>query len=97
MTDTADAVDGSETLELRLLFTSEVTLDDDAFALDDRADLDQLVFAQFTCAEVGVDACLIKNADSRVVSDSINKVKRRFDALLVGDFDTENSCHDTLW
>jgi hypothetical protein len=31
------------------------------------------------------------------VSDSINKVERRFDELLVGDFDTENSCHGTLW
>jgi hypothetical protein len=86
-------VDGGKALELGLAFTAKIALDHDAFGLNHLSNPDELVFRELTRAEIRINASVIKNFGCRGTANSIHVRERSFDALLVGDFDTEDTGH----
>ena len=72
MTNAPVAVDLLETLHVSLQLSPEVTLDERLIAGDDVDDLGNLVIAELTGPQVGIDPGLIKDLLRRRASDSIN-------------------------
>ena len=93
VTLSAIAIDGSKPLQRRLLFTSEIALNCDPLALNHLSDLHQLVLRQLTRPQIAVDSSLLQNLQRTGGSDSIYITERCFDPLLVGYFNSKNSCH----
>jgi len=81
------AVDGSKALEVNLKLATEVALNHDATTGNGIGDASHLLFAQLTSAKVTVDAGFLEDLGSGLRTNSENVGKRRFDALLVWDFD----------
>ena len=61
MTHAAVAIDGGEALHVPLELTTKVTFDDDTGIVDGLGDLRQLVVAQFTRANVGIDTGFLED------------------------------------
>ena len=87
------AVDGCQPLESSLLFPAKITLDGNSLALDHLCNLHQLVFREFSSTQVVINPGLLKNSEGGRWPNSINVAERSFDALLVGDLDSKNTCH----
>ncbi len=93
MADSAVAIDSLQTLHGSLLFTTEVTLNENAFSCDDLSNLDELLFSELASADVRIHCCLLEDALGHGWAYAIDVGKRSFDALLIRDFSTENTCH----
>lgn len=89
----AIAIDGSKPLQRRLLFTPEISFDCDPLALDHLSDLHQLILRQLTRPQIAVDSSLLQDLQRTGGSDSVYVTERSFDPLLVGYFNSKNSCH----
>ena len=72
---------------------AEITLDRDLLALDCLRDFHQLLFREFPCPHVAVHSGLLQDLQGCGLPDSVDVAERSFDALLVGDLDSENTCH----
>lgn len=88
------AVDGGKALHLSLLLTTKVTLDEDSLVLDHRGNLDQLLLAELTGANVRVHPGVIEDLGGGGGTDTENVRERSLNSLLVGDVCAEESCHD---
>ena len=93
---TAIAVDGGQTLENGLLFTTKVTFNQDSVSGDHLNNLRELFVGKLSRTDVGIDACLFQDSLRSRVPDSVNIRKGSLDALLVGYFCTEKACHNGL-
>ena len=93
---TAIAVDGCQPLEGRLLFPAKITLNRDSLALDHLRNLHQLIFRKLTGPQVVIHPGLLKNPEGGRWPNSVNVAERSFDALLVRDLDSKNTCH-VVW
>ena len=89
----AIAIDGSKPLQRGLLFTPEISLNCDPLTLDHLGDLHQLILKQLTGAQVPINPGLLEDPQGTGGANPIDVTKRGFDSLLVGYFNSKNSCH----
>ncbi len=89
MTNTTITIDRSETLQVPLNFTTKITLDHHPTTRDGIGDPAHLLIRELTRADVGINTSFIKNLSGRFGANSINIRKRRFDAFLIGDLNSE--------
>ena len=93
---TTIAVNGGQTLENGLLFTTKVTFNQNAVSGDYLNNLRELFVGKLSRADVGIDACLFQDSLRSRATNSVNIRKGSLDALLVGYFCTEKACHNGL-
>lgn len=88
MAKSAIAVDAIQSLHVRSDLPPQITFDDDSRAIDDMSNLSKLIVCQFSSPRVGVDPSLDEHFLGGGSTHSIDIGERRFDALLIGDFNS---------
>jgi hypothetical protein len=83
------AVDRSKALHVTLNLAAKIALDHDTSSGNRIGDPSELLIAQLSGADVLIDSGFLKNFRGSFPSDSIDIRKRRFDSLLVRDFDSK--------
>ena len=85
-------IDRGEALQGCLLFTPKIALDRNTLTLDHLGDLHQLILKQLTGAQVPINPGLLEDPEGTGGANPIDVAKRGFDSLLVGYFNSKNSC-----
>ena len=86
MADAAVAINRLQALEIRLQLAAQITLDRQLAGGDRLDDLVELLAAQILRAEIGIDVGLFEQLFRRARTNAENVGKRRFDALVAGNF-----------
>lgn len=86
MTNAPVAIDRLQTLEIRLQFAAQVALDRQFASRDCLDDLVELLAAQIFRAQIGINVGLVEDLFSGARANAVNVGKRRFDALVAGNF-----------
>jgi len=89
MTVAADGIDGGKSFEMTLNIAAKVTLDHHATASDGVSDFTELLVRKLSGANIRVNSGFLENFRGGFTTDSEDIGERRFDALLVRDFDSK--------
>jgi len=87
--DTAIRIDRLEPFQIALHVAAQIALDLELVVRDRVNDFVQLLRSKILRAQVGIDIRLLENASGRAEADSVNVGKRRFDALVRWNFNSE--------
>ena len=86
-------VDLDEAGDVLANFAAKITLNDELL-VDVIANLDDVVIGEIARAGIGADAGRGEDLLGAGQADSVDVGKRDLDALVVGDVDAGNSCHE---
>ena len=89
MPDTAIRIDRLEPFQIALHVAAQIALDLELVVRDRMNDLVQLLRSKILRAQVGIDVRLLENALGRAQADSVDVSKRRLDALVRWNFNSE--------
>jgi hypothetical protein len=89
MPDTAIRIDRLQPLQIALHVAAQITLDLELVVRDRVNDFVQLLRSKILRPQVGIDVRLLENAFGCAQADPVNVGKRRLDALVRWNFNSE--------
>ncbi len=87
--DASEALDLREAFKVALLFATKVAFNEDLAILNHMGDVRDLLVAERSGADIWIDPGLAEDFEGGGASDPMNVEKGCFDALVVGNFDSE--------